>query len=211
MRTTQKKWFFTILLYFPLAPVTYAAETQTLPKDLALSCENPVMKTDTAQSLKQRFGNLAQIEEIDGAEGETQKVLVLFAKQASSAYRVEVFFSDLEMKHVAGLRINTEKGLWNYSGLKVGDAIQTVEKLNGNPLQLFGFGWDYGGHVISLQGGTLAMSKPGCQLHLRFNIDDSKRPSQSIMGDKKIKSNMPELKRVGAYLSEISLDFGSKP
>ncbi|TXI93014.1 MAG: hypothetical protein E6Q34_05885 [Burkholderiaceae bacterium] len=194
-----------------LHPFALCAEYPQAPKDLRLTCENPVSRSDTAQSLKQRFGNLAQIEEIDGAEGETQKVLVLFAKQASSAYRVEVFFSDLEMKKVAGLRVNTEKGLWSYNGLKIGDAIQSVEKANGKPIQLFGFGWDYGGHVVSLQGGTLAAAKPGCQLHLRFNINDSKRPSQSIMGDKRIKSNMPELKRVGAYLSEISLDFSTKP
>lgn len=194
-----------------LHPFALSAEDAQAPKDLHLTCENPVSRTDTAQSLRQRFGNLAQIEEIDGAEGETQKVLVLFAKQASSAYRVEVFFSDLEMKKVAGLRVNTEKGLWSYNGLKIGDAIQSVEKANGKPIQLFGFGWDYGGHVVSLQGGTLAANKPGCQMHLRFNINDSKRPSQSIMGDKKIKSNMPELKRVGAYLSEISLNFSNKP
>src|SRR5262249_17585108 len=40
-------------------------------------------------------------------------------------------------------------------GLKLGMALEDVEKANGKPFKLSGFGWDYGGLVVDWNKGAL--------------------------------------------------------
>ena len=46
-------------------------------------------------------------------------------------------------------------------GLRLGSTLQDLEKMNGDPFKLSGFGWDYGGTVGTWNGGILAYLAPG--------------------------------------------------
>ncbi|MDA0205559.1 MAG: hypothetical protein O3A53_14280 [Acidobacteria bacterium] len=48
------------------------------------------------------------------------------------------------------------RSLQTKEGLRVGLSLAEVESLNGKPLIINGFGWDYGGVVNSWEGGRLA-------------------------------------------------------
>lgn len=185
----------------------YAADKPAVPSDLVLSCQNPVKKGDTAQSLKKRYKENAVVQEVEGAEGEKQKILVLYPQNTMKPYRVEVFFNDDAMNSLASVNINIEKSQWTYQGLKILDTIQTVEKQNGQPFTLYGFGWDYGGHVTSFNDGVFAKATGDCTPHFRFQLRPGKNTPKAILGEQKIKSSLPAIVQAQPYLSEISLDF----
>ncbi|MFZ6721933.1 hypothetical protein [Undibacterium sp. Ji49W] len=189
------------------SPSVYAADKPAAPSDLALSCQNPVKKGDTAQGLKKRYPGNASVQEVDGAEGSTQKVLVLYPQNLMKPYRVEVYFDDDAMTRLVSVNINIEKSQWTYQGLKTLDSIQAVEKQNGKPFTLYGFGWDYGGHVTSFNDGAFSKPSGDCTPHFRFQLPPGKNTPKAILGEQKIKSNLPAVIQAQPYLSEISLDF----
>ncbi|MCH8620541.1 hypothetical protein [Undibacterium sp. TS12] len=189
------------------SPYAQAGDKFPVQADFVLSCQNPVKKGDTAQSLMKRYQGNAMLQETEGAEGSRQKILVLYPHNMDLPYRAEVFFNDDAMTSLASVRINIEKSQWTYQGLKILDPIQAVEKQNGKPLTLFGFGWDYGGHVTSFNGGAFSKPSGDCAPHFRFQIRSGKSLPKTISGEQKIKSSLPELFQAQAYLSEISLDF----
>ncbi|BBB62618.1 hypothetical protein UNDKW_4345 [Undibacterium sp. KW1] len=189
------------------SPCAYAADKPAAPADLALSCQNPVKKGDTARSLKKRYPGNTTVQEVDGAEGATQKVLVLYPQNQMKPYRVEVYFDDDAMTRLVSVNINAEKSQWTYQGLKILDSIQAVEKQNGKPLILYGFGWDYGGHVTSFNEGTFSTPSSDCTPNFRFQLRTDKNTPKAILGEQKIKSSLPAVIQAQPYLSEISLDF----
>jgi hypothetical protein len=74
------------------------------------------------------------------------------------------------------------------SGFGIGTPITELEKLNGKPFDIYGFGWDYGGAVTDWKGGNLA----GKGIHLYFTIGESDN-FDKISGEKVLSSNDPEL------------------
>jgi hypothetical protein len=47
-------------------------------------------------------------------------------------------------------------------GIGIGTTLKELEKMNGRKFKLSGLGWDYGGTVLSWEGGVLERLKPAC-------------------------------------------------
>lgn len=116
-------------------------------------------------------------------------------------------FFDNAMTRLASVNINSEKSQWTYQGLKILDSIEAIEKQNGKPLTLHCFAWDYGGHVTSFNDGVFSKPSGDCIPHFRFRLRPGKDTPKAILGEQKIKSNLPAVLQAQPYLSEISLDF----
>jgi len=90
-------------------------------------------------------------------------------------------------------------------GLKIGTTLNELLKMNGKPIAFLGFGWDYGGGVISLNHGMLENS------NVRFNLDISENHTgdNALYGDTELNSEMPVVKRLADKIrvSEIIIPF----
>ncbi len=76
------------------------------------------------------------------------------------------------------------------NGIKIGTTLKEMEKLNGGAaIDLYGFGWDYGGTFVSFNKGKLAGDIP-CFGGV-FALPENAEPGETkeIMGDTKISSS----------------------
>jgi hypothetical protein len=144
-----------------------AASPATAPGIRPLTCAVPVKKGDTAASLKQRYGAQARLMKIDGAEGEMLSGMALWPNDP--ARRIDVFFEDTPRKRVETIRLTDPRSRWRIGGLGVGSRLDAVLRANGRPVQIGGFGWDYGGGVDP-RGGKLAKWPGGCRIGLVMDV-----------------------------------------
>jgi hypothetical protein len=93
------------------------------------------------------------------------------------------------------------------NGIGIGTRLQELEAKNGHPFNIAGFGWDYGGNVISWNGG--ALSKWGPKMSLVLTLDGDRLPNgrravvltdaeaHSIQGNHQVSSDAPAMKKLG--------------
>ncbi|WP_315775079.1 MULTISPECIES: hypothetical protein [unclassified Bradyrhizobium] len=180
------------------------------PTEGPITCTLPVAATDTVKSLKQRYGDEAVLQDLPGAEGETYKGLVLFPRAMDR--RIEVSFIDDKLATVSGLTLrDTEKtSRWSVGGVSIGASLAAVQKANGKPFVVSGFGWDYGGFVTDFKNGTLGRMLPGgCSITVRFGKD--KDAPRALSGDGvKVSSDNPALVKFAPVVTEIGINFAAK-
>jgi hypothetical protein len=100
-----------------------------------------------------------------------------------------VFADEANGTGLTGVTVGRDATEWTGpNGLKVGDAIESVERSNGGGFTLSGFDWDYGGLVTNWKDGELGMQAPNCRTVARFertaNLEDTK-----VSGEKAHASN----------------------
>lgn len=109
---------------------------------------------DTLASLQQRYG-AANVKEDDvpGAEGEQVPGWVLYPDDPKR--RVYIYLDDAGA-HPSLLSVLDVESQWQRSdGVHMGLTLADLVKLNGQPIEFSGFGWDYGGTVSDLHHGAL--------------------------------------------------------
>lgn len=79
-------------------------------------------------------------------------------------------------------------------GLSLGMTLEDLERLNGRPFAILGFGWDHGGQIWDMRGGALSRDVSGCRLFVFFRADEA--PTGDLIGDREIMSNDPALRAV---------------
>ncbi|MCC6726122.1 MAG: hypothetical protein IT258_16565, partial [Saprospiraceae bacterium] len=115
----------------------------------------------TREAVLAAYGNDAKVDSlyiIDGMYGEG---VVLFPD--NQRRRVEIYWDEtLDPKRPAYMRIegdSTGVSDWKTSnGITVGTTLADLERLNGKPFDISGFGWDYGGFVTDWKGGSFNAS-----------------------------------------------------
>ncbi|CCE00834.1 hypothetical protein [Bradyrhizobium sp. STM 3809] len=180
------------------------------PTEGPISCTSPIAATDTANSLKQRFGDEAVMQDLPGAEGETYKGLVLFPRAMDR--RIEVGFIEDKAATVSGftLRDTAKTSRWSVAGISIGASLAAVQKANGKPFAVAGFGWDYGGYVTDFKNGALGRTLPGgCSVTIRFGTE--KDTPRALSGDGvKVTSDNPALLKLAPVVTEIGVNFAAK-
>lgn len=188
---------------------TSFAQAQDAPPIDTLACSGPFAKDTTHTKLVAAFGaKNVTFEEVDGAEGSKEKATVLFGNEPTR--RIEIHWNDERGRAKPELiRIVTPSQWIGPEGVVIGMTVAQVEKLNGKPFQINGFGWDGGGFVGSLDG-KLATLPGGCRLMLRFEptaanpLPDRYAP---IMGDKKIASSNALMRRAKPMIGEWGVSY----
>lgn len=85
---------------------------------------------------------------------------------------------------------------WTFAnGLKQGMSLAEVEKINGKPFQVAGFGWDYGGYA-NFEGGKLEG-----KLSVRFDIKTDDYPD-SVTGDRMVPSTHKALRALKPFVAD---------
>lgn len=160
--------------------------------------------TTSREAVLAAYGDLAKTDSIYLVEGMMDEGVVLFP---NAPRRTAYIYWDnsLDPKRPAFIRMNgdsTGASDWKTtSGLTIGSTLADVERLNGKPFRLSGFGWDYGGMVIDWQGGKLAASA----LHLTFSPMSGKTAERLFGEGEGFLSNEPDV--VAADPRVVSMEF----
>jgi hypothetical protein len=138
-----------------LAGMDLQAQTSN-PYELRFACDSASFApTITADQLVRRFGaqNVTS-DSIYLGEGESQRGTILFA--GNSEKRLEIVWQDTATQRFPSfIRVQGHTGsLWTTAeGITLTTRLRTLERLNGKPFRLAGFGFDGSGNVTSWSGG----------------------------------------------------------
>lgn len=173
----------------------------------ALACDGPFAKDASHAKLAATFGaKNVTFKEVDAAEGSKEKATVLFDDDPTR--RIVVFWHDGKSRAKPSMISVGAPSLWiGPGGVGNGMKLTEVEKLNGKPFKLAGFGWDRGGFVRELDG---RLKPSGCNLVIRFEpgIANPLPPRYAeITGDKLIVSSNKMLRRTRAQVSEWGIGY----
>jgi hypothetical protein len=86
------------------------------------------------------------------------------------------------------------------TGIRIGTTLEELNALNGNPFELMGFDWDYGGVITDWRGGSLQ------DYRIRLGYDFEKHREgipMKLVGDQRIMSDLPELADLGVEVIQI--------
>jgi hypothetical protein len=186
---------------FASASAQVAAKT---PKKAQIAtCSGPVRQTDSAASLKRRYGKQAVVQMVGGPEGEDFEALVLWP--GDPVRRIEVWFDDPGMSKVDQLRIRSPHSRWLMGGLRLGDSVERIEPLNGRRFNISGFSWDYGG-AVDWRGGKLSRLPGGCSLEVRLAIPrNASDVPDSLMGEVTLSSRDARVRKVSPVIDEMGI------
>lgn len=191
-----------LIRVLPLAAMLLGAASPTRP----LTCASPVKRDDTARSLKARYGAAARAMKIHAAEGEMVDGMALWPNDP--ARRIDVFFSENPRKDVETIRITDTRSRWRIGGLGPGSRLADVVRANGRPVNVGGFGWDYGGGVDP-RGGRLAKWPGGCRIALVMDLNpDTNDAPNSLMGEGlELNSGNPALKAAKPVVTKVFISW----
>lgn len=186
---------------------------------MTLACRGALSPDASATSLAARFG-VANVthENIDVGEGEFEPGTVLFAGRPE--WRLEILWQDAANRRrpsavMARRWDGKTTSRWRTPrGVTLGLRLRAVERLNGRPFTLSGFGWDYGGGAEDWAGGRLSSDQPdGCHLALRFSEGDAaSRPemlalSRQVLGDRAYPSSHAAMQAIDPTVVEVRLEY----
>ncbi len=170
----------------------------------------PITGETGEADLRQHYGASAvEPTRIEIGEGETAAGAVLFP--GDSLRRAEVVWQDsVNRRRPARLIIRGERTRWQLPhGITLGTTLQELERLNGHPFVLAGFGWDYAGVITDWKGGALDSALAGMKLYLDPGAAQyESKPYAEVMGDRDYSSSLPPMQQLNPHLATIFVDFG---
>jgi hypothetical protein len=184
------------------------------PGPLRFSCDASGIPVDaSAASLVARFGrDQVTTEIIELGEGFTRRGTVVFA--ADPRRRVEIFWQDSvaeRLPETISVRGNTSDWI-TPTGITLGTSLQSVERLNGRPFHLAGFGFDGSGYITNWAGGRLGPSpRAACDLHggvdPRLRTPADHRRERMLSGDRDFMSNQPDMHALNPRVDRLLLEY----
>ena len=176
------------------------------------SDSGPITRQTDESALRRVFGSAnVKADRIDIGEGETVPGAVVFP--ADSTRRLMVIWSDSVGRRLPRrVILRGDSSRWSVGeGITLGTTLEEVERLNGGPFTLAGFGWDYEGVIIDWRGGRLA-TPFGCCVKLYLVPPQSAQSDpayNSVLGDRDYASNLPAMRRLKPTVQQIFIDFGT--
>jgi hypothetical protein len=168
-------------------------------------------RESTLDSLRTTFGaENVSAAQIDGAEGETLRGIVLFAPDP--ARRADLFVSDEgTLAGIMTIRVAGERSRWHLdNGLRLGATLDELVALNGGPIGYSGLGWDYGGAVLDWKQGRLASPEGATVFRSVVLAASDDAPEGAFpLGDGEFASDDPSYPDAGSRLrvGEIQVSF----
>jgi hypothetical protein len=184
-------------------PQKPAERTQTV------SCAGPFAKNATHLQLAQAFGAQNVVfTEVAGPGNTKLNASVVYPNDPKR--RLEVLWHDEATRARPSAIVITGPSRWVAPhGVKLGTFMTDVEKRNGKPFKLSGFGSEGGGAVVDWDGGKLDQLG-GCRMGMRFAID-SKSPEAAqskVAAQPQFASSDPDLRAVKPKVMEIIVGYG---
>lgn len=169
----------------------------------------PLTSETSEADLRQRYGaGSVDSSRIQIGEGETVAGTVLYP--GDSLRRAEIVWQDsVARRRPSRLILRGSRSLWQVGpGISLGTSLQELERLNGRPFTLAGFGWDYAGVVTDWKGGALDSALAGVKLYLDPGpAQKESAPYSQVLGDRDYSSALPAMRQLAPRVYQIFVDF----
>jgi hypothetical protein len=191
---------------FPEAP---PPESTTTPWQIGPTTRGPLSRRSSAADLRRHYGaQNVEPTRIELGEGETAPGTVLYP--GDSLRRLEIIWRDtVAQQGPARIILRGHGSQWQVGrGISLGTSLQDLERLNGRPFTLAGFGWDYAGVIISWNGGSLDTALAGIKLYLDPGVAQyESAPYSQVIGDRDYPSSLPAMQQLNPRVGQIFADF----
>ena len=169
----------------------------------------PLSSSSSDAELRQWYGaGELDTYRIELGEGETAPGTVLYP--ADSLRRAEILWRDtVSRKTPQRLVLRGSRSRWQVGpGVSLGTSLKELERLNGRPFVLAGFGWDYSGVVTDWKGGALDSALTGIKLYLDPGSQQRQSASYSqVLGDRDYSSDLPAMQALNPRVYQIFVDY----
>lgn len=131
--------------------------------------------------------------------------------------RIEVVWQDSARLKPWRVQVAGDSSRWVVGpGITLGTRLTDLERLNGRPLSLTGFGWDYGGTVMGWDQGALEQALIGGngRVIVRLAVDSAATGSdeaRSVSGDGVFRSDTPAMRRLDPAVHQIIVEYDGPP
>ena len=188
----------------PSVPAPPTSDWQVNPR----TGSGPLTPEGSEVELRERYGSAVESARIELGEGETTPGTVLYPRD--SLRRAEIVWKDsLSRRRPARVILRGARSRWQVGqGISLGSSLQELERLNGRPFILAGFGWDYAGVITDWKGGALDSTLAG----VKFYLDPGPAQQQStaysqVLGDRDYSSDLPAMQQLNPRVGQIFVDF----
>jgi hypothetical protein len=197
-----------------------ASEPQGQGDRLSLSCDL-FSSNISAVDLTARFGSdnvKTSRVPYGGAEGEYSEGTVLFADVPDA--RLEVAWIDRSNKrNPAWVSVRGKHSRWRTpAGLTLGTTLKQIERLNGRPFMLLGFGSDGSGTIMNWSAGRLdSQNSVNCRVRARVGLDwehldtHASALKNQVAGEKEFSSGDPAMQALDPAVFEMFLQYERRP
>jgi hypothetical protein len=168
----------------------------------------------TRQDLVRMYGASNVVDkDVDVSEEETEAGTVVFPKDPQRT--IEIRWKDPDKKTLpAFVQIQGDTSRWKaVHNISLGTTLKELERLNGRPFHLAGFGWDYSGTVSSWDKGSLAAELDGGHGHLLLRLgppSDTHVPEEEqsqVLGDSDFSSDHPVMQKLNPRVYQVIWGF----
>lgn len=168
----------------------------------------PIPVDVSEADLRARFGEQLRQQSYGVGEGEYVPGAVLFP--TDTLKRIEIAWRDtVARRELKTVRIEGYASQWRLeSRVQLGTDLFELERLNGRPFKLAGFGWDQQGVVLSWEGGALTSGMKGVFLYLV--PDRSKVATEAyrrVAGDREFSSQDGDMRLMDPRVARIVVAF----
>ena len=176
------------------------ARATTLITDTSIG---KIHRTTTYVDLQQAFGDNNLQDTIDyGAEGMDSFIVT---KIYSNTPKELVVNWQLNKFHNAIATVDCLQENSPYQtadSLQVGSTLEKLQRANGQKINFYGTGWDYGGLITSYNKGKFDKS------NIFFSLN-SREDAENVMGDQELNTDQPKVKvnLKKLYISKISVSL----
>jgi hypothetical protein len=168
-----------------------------------------IISTSSEADLAKHFGGAAvKLIRVELGEGETTPGTVLFPDDSSR--RAEIIWQDtVGRSRPSRLVLRGSRSRWTVGpNISLGTSLKDLERINGRPFTLAGFGWDYAGVVTEWGGGALDSALAGVRLYLDPGPSQyQSAPYSQVLGDRDYSSALPPMQQLNPRVAQIFVDF----
>jgi hypothetical protein len=146
--------------------------------------------------------------DVEAADGTKVPASILFPSDPKR--RLEVWWSDRTHRSDIHLIVIGGQSTWTApDGLRLGQTLEQVEKINQKPFKLKGFDKDHIATVSDWDGGALATLSGDCNagLSLRADAKASAEKIGALSADKEYSSSDPAIRATKPTITEILIGY----
>lgn len=148
-------------------------------------------------------------------EGIAERGTVVFPDDPTRA--AAVLWKDLQNNWLPErVQITGSRSLWRTAqGIALGTSLKDIERMNGRPFALTGFGWDYGGTIIAWMQGRLEREfTKGGRIIFRLRpagrspaSGAARRLIVSVSGDRVFRSSHSAMRQINPRVYQMIIEF----
>ena len=207
MKSMRKAWISAALApaLVLLAGPLWALRAPTT----VVACSGPFAKDSSHLELATAFNSKnITFADVEAADGTKVPASILFPNDPKR--RLEVWWSDRTHRSDIHLIVIGGQSTWTApDGLRLGQTLEQVEKINQKPFKLKGFDKDHIATVSDWDGGALATLAGDCKpgLSLRADAKASAEKIGALSADKEYSSSDPAIRAAKPTVSEILIGY----